>query len=52
MKPNEIAADLRSVFQAAQSYVMLSRVCSSEQLYLLEELPVKKLYEDTKVDIP
>ena len=36
--------DLRSVFEAAQAYVMASRVQELNQLYILEELPEEKIY--------
>ena len=36
VKPLKLLVDLRSVFEAAQSYVMLSRVQSIDQLYILE----------------
>ena len=36
--------DLRSVFEGAQAYVMLSRIKELEQLYILEELPENKIY--------
>ena len=36
--------DLRSVFEAAQAYVMASRVQELSQLYILEELPKEKIY--------
>ena len=36
-KPQKVVVDLRSVFQPAMAYVMLSRVESIEQLYILEE---------------
>ncbi len=46
--PSKVVVDLRKIFQAAQAYVMLSRVQSLEQLYILGSLPEKKLYVDTK----
>ena len=46
LKPQKIAVDLRTVFGAAQSYVMLSRVQSIEQLFILESLPENKFYAD------
>ena len=42
--PQRVAIDLRSVFEAAQAYVMLSRVQEMGQLYILEELPEDKIY--------
>ena len=42
--PEKVAMDLRSVFEAAQAYVMLSRVQELEQLYILEKLPKDKIY--------
>ena len=36
--------DLRSVFEGAQAYVMMSRIKELEQLYILEELPENKIY--------
>ena len=36
--------DLRSVFEGAQAYVMLSRVKELEQVYILEDLPENKIY--------
>ena len=44
--PKKVAVDLRSVFQAAQAYVMLSRVQSIEQLFIIGELPENKIYAD------
>ena len=46
--PKKIVVDLRNVFQAAMSYVMLSRVQSINQLYILESLPARKIYADPK----
>ena len=43
-KPNKAAMDFRSVFQAAQSYVMLSRIQSLSQLYIIGSLPENKFY--------
>ena len=36
-KPEKVVIDLRSVFQPAMAYVMLSRVESIEQLFILEQ---------------
>ena len=48
VKPNKIVVDLKSVFGAAQAYVMLSRVQSLEQLFILGSLPANKIYADDK----
>ena len=48
VKPNKIGVDLKSVFAAAQGYVMLSRVQSIEQLFILNSLPKDKFYADHK----
>ena len=42
--PQKVVIDLRSVFEAAQAYVMKSRVQSLEQLYILDKLPEEKIY--------
>jgi hypothetical protein len=42
--PQKVVIDLRSVFEAAQAYVMASRVQELEQIYILEELPENKIY--------
>ena len=42
--PQKVVVDLKSVFEAAQAYVMASRVQELEQLYILEELPKEKIY--------
>ena len=42
--PQKVVIDLRSVFEAAQAYVMASRVQELDQLYILEELPQEKIY--------
>ena len=44
MKPQKVVVDLRTVFDAAQAYVMLSRVQDIEQLYILEELVPEKIF--------
>ena len=46
LKPTKTAMDFRTVFQAAQSYVMLSRVQSLSQLYIIGSLPNGKFYAD------
>ena len=42
--PQKVVIDLRSVFEAAQAYVMASRVQELDQLYILEEMPQDKIY--------
>ena len=46
--PQKVVIDLRSVFEAAQAYVMMSRVQELEQLYILKELPEEKIYANHK----
>ena len=43
-KPSSLVIDLRSVREAAQAYVMLSRVQAIEQLFILDSLPEHKIY--------
>ena len=43
-KPNFLVLDLRTVMEAAQAYVMLSRVQSLNQLFILESIVPKKIY--------
>ena len=43
-KPDPLAIDLTSVREAAQAYVMMSRVQSLSQLYILDHLPKEKIY--------
>ena len=43
-KPNSLITDLKSVFTGAQAYVILSRVETDKQMFILDELPVKKIY--------
>ena len=43
-KPNCLVVDLRSKLQAAQGYVMISRVQESKQLFILGHLPQDKLF--------
>ena len=43
-KPRKVVVDLRSVFQPAMAYVMLSRVESIEQLFILEDFDETKVY--------
>jgi len=43
-KPRKLVLDLRTVMEAAQAYVMLSRVQEMDQLIILETLPPKKIY--------
>ena len=42
IKPNKLAADLRTVFEDAMAYVMLSRVQDIDQLYIVGSLPEHK----------
>ena len=43
-KPNTVVCDFRTVFQAAQAYVMLSRVETINQLFILGSPPPEKFY--------
>ena len=43
-KPRKVVVDLRSVFQPAMAYVMLSRVESIEQLFILDKFVETKIY--------
>ena len=43
-RPLKCVLDLRSVFEGAQAYVMLSRIKELKQLYILEDLPENKIY--------
>ena len=43
-KPNALVIDLKSVKEAAQAYVMMSRVQCLKQLFILNELPSSKIY--------
>ena len=43
-KPKMLVLDLRTVIEAAQAYVMLSRVQALSQLVILESLPSHKIY--------
>ena len=43
-KPNKVAMDFTTVFQPAQSYVMLSRVQSLSQLFIIGSVPENKFY--------
>ena len=47
-KPTKCACDFRTVFEAAQSYVMLSRVEALNQLYIIGHLPDEKFYASGK----
>ena len=48
MKPMKLIVDLSKVFEAAQAYVMLSRVQELEQLIILDSLRKKKIYLSTQ----
>ena len=47
-KPNKLAVDFRTVFEAAQSYVMLSRIETISQLFIIDSLPDNKFYASPK----
>ena len=47
-KPNSLVVDLRSVRENAQAYVILSRVQSLDQIYILEALCPQKITACTK----
>ena len=46
LKPMTLTIDLETVFQAAQAYVMFSRVQEMSQLFILNCLLTKKIYAD------
>ena len=48
LMPSKVALDLSSVFEAAQAYVMLSRVENIEQIYILNRLKEEKIRPDQK----
>ena len=48
-KPNSLVVDITSVHQPGMAYVMLSRVCSLEQLHIVDELDVEKITVNDKV---
>ena len=43
-QPQKVVIDLRTIFEPAQAYVMLSRVQEIDQLFILEELLPDKIY--------
>ena len=44
IKPDPLVIDLSSVREAAQAYVMMSRVQSLSQIFILNKLPREKIY--------
>ena len=46
--PNKVVMDLDSTFQCAQSYVMLSRIQTIDQLYILNKFDGRKLQHSEK----
>ena len=48
VKPNKLVADIKSVFEPAQAYVILSRVQCIDQLFILKEVPASKFYTSEK----
>ena len=48
-KPNNLVVDVQSSHQPGMVYVMLSRVCSLQQLHILEEMDPDKIRVDEKV---
>ena len=47
-RPWKCVVDITTVFEGAQAYVMLSRVKELDQIFILNELPDKKMYPITK----
>ena len=43
-KPEKLVIDLKSVKEPAQAYVMMSRVQSLQQLFIVNEFPQEKIY--------
>ena len=48
-KPNNLVVDVQSSHQPGMVYVMLSRVCSLQQLHILQEMDSDKIRVDEKV---
>ena len=48
-KPNNLVVDVQSSHQPGMVYVMLSRVCSLQQLHILDEMDPDKIRVDDKV---
>ena len=48
VKPNKLVADLRTVFEDAMAYVMLSRVQDKNQLFIVGSLPENKFRVSAK----
>ena len=48
-KPNNLVVDVQSSHQSGMVYVMLSRVCSLQQLHILDEMDPDKIRVDDKV---
>lgn len=42
-KPNSLVVDIQTAFQPGMVYVMLSRVCNLQQLFILEKLEPEKI---------
>ena len=47
-KPNTVAEDLRTVFEDAAAYVILSRVQALGQLFIINSIPVEKIRTSRK----
>ena len=47
-KPNKLIVDMSKVFEAAQTYVMLSRVQSLEQLIIIDSVLPEKIYPSSQ----
>ena len=48
LAPRKVAMDLTSVFGPNQAYVMLGRIQSLEQLYIIKSLPENKIITDSE----
>ena len=47
-KPSSLVIDLRTVRQAAEAYVMLSRIQAIKQLFILESVPEHKIFSSSQ----
>ena len=48
-EPKNLIIDITSAHQPGMVYVMLSRVCSMEQLHILDKLDIEKITVNEKV---